>query len=146
MQAAIDAVDIINKQGVVMDDCDPRNAMMYQELQTPLIVDLAQYCFKNGIIKIWEEEGLAKDNGWNEGWDWDPEVKWWDFCWRTDNCGAIGAVMATRLRQQSNMHFVMRLPDYDQMIRDIQQRKAGGGGVASAQTATPNEVRHTKIE
>lgn len=86
-----------------------------------------QCCFKDETLKLWEETGRPEhdDDECNEGQDWDPEAEWWEYMGQTDNCGAIGAVMAARLRREKSMELIVRYPDYHKISMDLRQQKVG---------------------
>jgi hypothetical protein len=128
VQSAVDAAFIINGHGVLMHDCDPRNVVVDQKSQLPFIIDLAQCDFKDQTLEEWEETGYRNDEDdyGNVDKDWTPEAGWWKFMSQTDNCGAIGAVMTTRLQRTKNLSLAVKYPDYDKVIRDLQQKKCTG--------------------
>ncbi|KAF8202518.1 hypothetical protein BJ912DRAFT_842750 [Pholiota molesta] len=108
VQSAVDAAHDINRRGVIMQDCGPRNVVVDERAQTPFIIDLAQCCFRDKMIEAWEEAGEASGE---EDEDWDPDVEYWERVMGFDNPGAIGAVMTTILLQTKGMKLDIKYPD-----------------------------------
>lgn len=132
VQTAVDAADAINQHGILMEDCGPRNVMFDREFQRPFIIDLAQCTFKNELRELWEElepderEELFRDEFDDDGeWEWDPEAEWWARLRERENPGAIGAVMATRIRREKGVALKLQYPDYTKMIDEIRRRGRG---------------------
>ena len=105
VQSAVDIVHDINRRGVIMSDCQPRNVIVDRRSQTPFIIDLAQCYFKDKLIELWEEWG------WHEDEDWDPDAEYWRLAGTHDNPGEIGAVMANRLLRAKGMKLNINYPD-----------------------------------
>ncbi|EAQ84371.1 hypothetical protein CHGG_08385 [Chaetomium globosum CBS 148.51] len=100
-----DAAYEINKRGVLMEDCAPRNVVVDSQSQTPRIVDLAQCNFRDEMVREWYE------SGWDEDEDWDPDVEYWeqvsglgrDHCWdkaekKGSSCSRTGSPWRLRGR------------------------------------------------
>lgn len=111
-----------------MEDCSPRNVIGDQESQRPFITDLAQCTFQDELRELWgelepdEREGLFRDEFDEDGeWEWDPETEWWARLRGRDNPGAIGAVMATRMRQEKGMALRLQCPDNGKTISEISE-------------------------
>lgn len=130
VQTAVDATQAINRHGIVMEDCDPRNVLVDQHSQTPFIIDLAQCAYKDKLLELWEglgpEEKEDFRDEFDEEWLWDSEAEWWEQLRQSDNPGAIGSVMATRVRQEKGMELKLRYPDYYKIISDIRERARAG--------------------
>lgn len=62
VQSAVDAAHDINRRGVLMNDCGPRNAIIDKHSQTPFIIDLAQCCCKDKMIEAWEKTGESDED------------------------------------------------------------------------------------
>ena len=60
IQLAADAAYEINKRGVIMEDCAPRNVVVDRQSQTPRIVDLAQCVFRDEMVSEWHRWGRRK--------------------------------------------------------------------------------------
>jgi hypothetical protein len=117
IQLAADAAYEINKRGVIMEDSAPRNVVVDEKSQTPRIVDLAQCVFWDEKVSYWYE------SGWDEDEDWDPDVEFWEQANSRHNPGAIAAVMATIIRQETGVKLEFRYPDWDGIIAKIRRRK-----------------------
>ncbi|KAK4140468.1 uncharacterized protein C8A04DRAFT_39846 [Dichotomopilus funicola] len=126
IQSAVDTAYEINKRGVIMEDCAPRNVVVDKESQTPRIVDLAQCMFREEMVSYWCQ------SGWDEDEDWDPDVEYWEEVSTMSNPGAIGAVMANRIQRKMGVKMDFRYPDWNAIIAGIKLRKeeaaAGGTG------------------
>ncbi|KAK3941993.1 hypothetical protein QBC46DRAFT_380915 [Diplogelasinospora grovesii] len=107
VQSAVDAAHDINRRGVIMKDCGPRNVVVDERSQTPFIIDLAQCCFRDKATEAWEK---TREPG-EEDEDWDPDVEYWERVMGFDNAGAIGAVMTTLLLQTKGMKLDIKYPD-----------------------------------
>lgn len=118
VQSAADAAHAINRCGVLMDDCGPRNVVVDESSHRPFIIDLAQCSFKEKMVQIWEESGEYEED--EESEDWDPDIKYWDTA--QDNPGAIGAVM-TRLLREKGITLDIKYPDINEIIEGIKKRK-----------------------
>ncbi|KAM0255018.1 hypothetical protein ACHAQJ_006166 [Trichoderma viride] len=118
VQRAVDLVHNINKHGVVMLDCSPRNVIIEQQSQQPFIIDFAQCWFKHEM-KIWDaplEPGSEQDEdegeeGEEDETDIDLEAEYWRRVMSTDNPGAIGAVMSMRLQREKGVKVKVQYPD-----------------------------------
>jgi hypothetical protein len=117
IQLAADAAYEINKRGVIMEDCAPRNVVVDRQSQTPRIVDLAQCIFRDEMVSEWYQWG------WHEDEDWDPDVEYWEQASATSNPGAIGAVMANRVQRKTGVKLDIRYPDWDGIIAEIRRTK-----------------------
>ncbi|KAL2126374.1 hypothetical protein VTI74DRAFT_1092 [Chaetomium olivicolor] len=116
IQAAADAAHMINKRGVLMEDCAPRNVIVETRLQKPFIIDLAQCLFKDKMVRRWLENGYADDDD-----DWDPEEEYWERARQHSNPAAIGVVMRTRLLQQKGMKLDIKFPDYEKIMAEVER-------------------------
>ncbi|KAF4983728.1 hypothetical protein FZEAL_944 [Fusarium zealandicum] len=115
VQSAVDAAHDINKRGIIMNDCGPRNVVVDKNSQCPFIIDLAHCGFKDRLIEEWtraEEEGEGEQ-------DWVPEVEYWVSVRGCDNSGAIGAVMTTRVLRENGWKLDIRYPDCERMIDEV---------------------------
>ena len=123
VQSAVDAVHEINRRGLIMDDCAPRNVIIDQRSQRPFIIDLAQCSCKDEIIeeseKIseWDEAETGESS--EEDGVWDPDVEYWEQVIGADNPGAIGAVMAQRLLRDNGIKLNIKYPDVEKLLNDI---------------------------
>ncbi|KAI5862901.1 hypothetical protein GGS23DRAFT_570041 [Durotheca rogersii] len=117
VQSAVDFAHEINRRGVLMGDCAPRNVVVDKRSQTPFIIDLAQCGFKDKMIEAWKE--------WDEDEDWDPDVDYCEQMITRDNPGAIGAVMRMRLQRIKGMELDINYPNCMKIIDDIKRCKAG---------------------
>ncbi|KAH6856024.1 hypothetical protein B0I37DRAFT_322873 [Chaetomium sp. MPI-CAGE-AT-0009] len=110
IQLAADAAYEINKRGVVMEDCAPRNVVVDRQSQTPRIVDLAQCTFRDEMDREWYRLG------WHEDEDWDPDVEYWEQVASRNNPAAIAAVMANRIQRKTGVNVDFRYPDWKGII------------------------------
>ncbi|RYP81175.1 hypothetical protein DL769_002123 [Monosporascus sp. CRB-8-3] len=122
VQSAVDAAHDINRRGILMDDCGPRNVLVDKRSQSPFIIDLAQCCFKDKLIEAWKN---TEESDEEEVQDWDPDVEYWQRVLQYDNPGAIGAVMTTRLLNAKGFKLDIKYTDCNKIIDDIKSRKAG---------------------
>ncbi|SPQ21897.1 527855f9-69e8-4dba-b42c-aa71a915de4b [Thermothielavioides terrestris] len=116
IQSAADAAHEINKRGIIMNDCAPRNVVVDGKSNTPRIVDLAQCYFREELVEQWYKDG------WQEDEDWDPDVEYWEQA--ENNPAAIGLVMVTRIQKRTGVKLDIRYPDYKEIIAGIRRRKA----------------------
>jgi hypothetical protein len=122
IEAAADAAHEINKCGVLMEDCAPRNVVVDASTKKPFIIDLAQCQFRDKLVQDWLEWGWAEDDE-----EWDPNVEYWEWVTQRGNPGAIGAVMMTRLLREKGLRMAVELPDHEEMLRKLKESKARGG-------------------
>ncbi|KAI0397520.1 hypothetical protein F5Y17DRAFT_464587 [Xylariaceae sp. FL0594] len=113
VQAAVDAAFEINKHGVTVGDCQPRNVVVDSSTQRPFIIDLARCGFRDEILESEEDEGE----------DTDPEVRFWEDAATVDNTGAIGKVMMARLQRTRGIELKLEFPRYSKVIDDIKHSK-----------------------
>ena len=118
IQSAVDAAHDINKRGIIMQDCAPRNVVVDAHSQSPFIIDFAQCCFKDKLIKMWE--GMDATDG-EQVEDWDPETEYWEMVLRENNPAAIGAVMVTRVLRTNNLKLEIDYPNYEGLISQTQE-------------------------
>jgi len=123
IQLAADAGYEINKHGVIMQDCAPRNVVVDRQSQTPRIVDLAQCVFRDEMVSEWYQWG------WDEDEDWDPDVEYWEQASTISNPGAIGAVMANRIQRKTGVKMDFRYPNWSGIIAQIRRRKEEAAAV-----------------
>jgi hypothetical protein len=116
IQAAANAAHEINKRGVIMEDCAPRNVMVDARVQKPFIIDFAQCLFQDKMKKDWLERGWAEVDD-----DWDPDVEYWERVQEKSNPADIGLVMVPRLLQQKDMRLDIELPNHDKIVREIKR-------------------------
>ncbi|GAB1320672.1 hypothetical protein MFIFM68171_10882 [Madurella fahalii] len=123
IQTAVDAAHDINKRGVVMEDCQPRNVVMDRRSQTPFLIDFAQCDFKDRMIERWHEEGEDKDKDEDEDEDEEPnpEAEYWVFAMSRDNPGAIGAVMRTKVLKTKGIELDIKYPDNGKILENIKR-------------------------
>ncbi|KAK4153649.1 hypothetical protein C8A00DRAFT_43468 [Chaetomidium leptoderma] len=119
IQSAVDIVHEINRYGVIMEDCAPRNVVVDKQSQTPYIVDLAQCNFRDELAKTWHKWKWHESDD-----DWDPDVEYWEQVDSEDNTGAIGAVMVHRVQRETGVKLEIKYPGYTAIISGIQRRKA----------------------
>ncbi|KAK4143976.1 uncharacterized protein C8A04DRAFT_37008 [Dichotomopilus funicola] len=117
IQLAADAAYEINKHGIIMEDCTPRNVVVDGKSQTPRIVDLAQCMFRDEMVSEWYK------SGWHEDEDWDPELEYWEQVSTTCNPGAIAAVMANRIYRKTGAKLEFRYPDWSEIFAKIRRRR-----------------------
>ncbi|KAK4248925.1 hypothetical protein C7999DRAFT_39915 [Corynascus novoguineensis] len=118
IQSAVDAAHEINKRGIIMKDCAPRNVVVDGQSNTPGIVDLAQCRFRDELVNRWYK------NGWNEDEGWDPDVEYWEQVGTASNPAAIGAVMVMRIQKITGVKVDVRYPDYEAIIAGTRRAKA----------------------
>lgn len=121
VQSAVDAVHEINKRGVLMRDCGPRNVVVDKRSQTPFVVDLAQCDFKYKLIEEWREYGRHEKEG------WDPDTEYCDQLRLASNHGEVGVVMTTLLRRSAGLDLVIRYPKYEKVSNGYCGRQNGSG-------------------
>lgn len=117
IQRSVDLAHEINKSGLVMEDCSPRNVIVHQQSQQPFFIDFAQCWLKHEMRISWEtssnpggEEEEKDEKGKEEdGFILDDE--YWDRAGTTGNPGAIGAVMTTRLKREKGVEITIQYPD-----------------------------------
>lgn len=134
VQAAVDAVEAINRHGVMMKDSDPRNVIVDQHSQTPFIIDFAQCCFKEEVTAMWEkigaeEKAMFRDQ-FDEDWEWNAEEQWWQQLHTIGNSSAIGSVTATRVRREKVIELQLRYPGFWKISDAIRQRARNRSGDA----------------
>ncbi|KAK4153669.1 hypothetical protein C8A00DRAFT_33620 [Chaetomidium leptoderma] len=118
IQSAADIAHEINKRGIIMEDCAPRNVVVDRQSHTPRIVDLAQCRFRDELVKEWYKWEWHEDEG------WDPDVEYWEQVSTTGNPGAIWAVMVNRVQKMTGVKLDIRYPDYGAIIAGIRRTKA----------------------
>ncbi|KAG7294345.1 hypothetical protein NEMBOFW57_004416 [Staphylotrichum longicolle] len=121
VQSAVDAVHEINKRGVLMRDCGPRNVVVDKRSQTPFVVDLAQCDFKDKLIEEWREYGRHEKEG------WDPDTEYCDQLRLASNHGEVGVIMTTLLRRSAGLDVVIRYPKYEKVSNGCCGRQNGSG-------------------
>ncbi len=117
VQEAANAAHEINKNGVLMQDADPRNVVVDGRSQMPYIVDFAQCTFKDELVALWHNWG------WNCDEKWDPNVEYWKRASRGGDPKAIGVAMRARLEEKGVRLDSIEYPDYGEIISDIKHRK-----------------------
>jgi hypothetical protein len=123
IQSAANAAHEINKRGVFMEDCAPRNVVVDSRTQRPFIIDLAQCEFRDRLAEVWQAIDDDDDDE-----DSDPDVRYWQLMRQSNNPGKIGAPMVRRLQLQKGMKLQgLTYPDYDGIIRDLRRRKGLNG-------------------
>ncbi|KAH6884901.1 hypothetical protein B0T10DRAFT_517592 [Thelonectria olida] len=120
VQSAVDAAHDINKRGVIMEDCQPRNVMVDQHSHSPFLIDLAQCTFKDDLIELWGTENEEEEE---EAEGWPPEVKYWDLVRSRGNHCAIGAVMTKRLENDRGIKLNIQYPNCDKLVEDALEGK-----------------------
>lgn len=116
VQRSVDLAHEINKSGLVMRDCSPRNVIVLQQSQQPFFIDFAQSWLKHEMRISWEtssssggeEEEKEKEK---EEDDFILDDEYWDRAGTTGNPGAIGAVMTTRLKREKGVEIKIQYPD-----------------------------------
>ncbi|KAJ4307192.1 hypothetical protein N0V88_000571 [Collariella sp. IMI 366227] len=114
-QEAVDAVYEMNKRGISLDDCQPRNVMVDRHTQKPFIIDFGVCEFKDRLIQLWME------NDWLE--EEDPEVRYWESVISTDNPGAIGAIARHMIKQKKGIQLEIKFPDVYKVLVELKQSK-----------------------
>ncbi len=130
IQAAADAAYEINKRGIIMEDCAPRNVLVDRQSCAPRIVDLAQCRFRDELVGKWYKWGWHEDEG------WDPDVEYWEQVSTAGNPAAIGAVMVNRVQKKTGVQLDVRYPDWGAIIAGVRRRK-GEAAAAERETAPP---------
>jgi hypothetical protein len=120
VQSAVDAVSEINKRGVLMRDCGPRNVVVDKHSHTPFVIDLAQCDFKDKLIEEWRAYGRHK----NEGWD--PDTEYCNELKLASNHGEVGVVM-TALLQSSGLSLVIKYPKFETQSNGRCKHQNGSG-------------------
>jgi hypothetical protein len=131
IQLAADAAYEINKHGIIMQNCAPRNVVVDGKKQTPRIVDLAQCMFRDEMVSEWYKLG------WHEDEDWDPELEYWEEVSTMCNPGAIAAVMANRIHRKTGAKLEFRYPDWSGIFAKIRRRREE----AAARARKPLDAR-----
>ncbi|KAL2131880.1 hypothetical protein VTI74DRAFT_4492 [Chaetomium olivicolor] len=72
IQSAANAAHEINRRGIMLRDCAPRNVVFDRRSHIPYIIDFAQCLFKDKLVNFWYEMG------WDDDEDWDPDVEYWE--------------------------------------------------------------------
>ncbi|EHK43971.1 uncharacterized protein TrAtP1_008422 [Trichoderma atroviride] len=114
VQRSVDLAHEINKSGLVMDDCSPRNVIVHQQSQQPFFIDFAQSWLKHEMRISWEtssSSGGEEEEKKEEEDDFILDDEYWDRAGTTDNPGAIGAVMTTRLKREKGVEIKIQYPD-----------------------------------
>ncbi|KXX82536.1 putative serine/threonine-protein kinase fnkB [Madurella mycetomatis] len=122
IQTAVDAAHDINKRGVIMADCQPRNVVVDRRSQVPFLIDFAQCDFKDRIMepcRRWREEDDGEGEGEGEGEEPNPEAEYWELVLSTDNPGAIGAVMRMKVLRNKGTELDIKYPDREKIYQDI---------------------------
>lgn len=119
IQAAVNLAHKINQQKAIMEDCAPRNVVVDKQSQTPRIVDLPQCHFRDELVEAWQRWGWHEEED-----DWDPGVGYWKLARSTDNTGAIGAVMVSRVQRATGVKLEMKYPGRETIISGIKCRNA----------------------
>lgn len=132
VQSAVNAAHEINKRGIMMNDCGPRNVMVDMVSQIPYIIDLAQCWFKDKIIATMlesrnssEQSAEDEEDGHNEDNDCfvDVESEYWVRARERNNCAAIGWVMANILNKKTDMKLEINYPNYEELIKAEKLKK-----------------------
>ncbi|KAL2186611.1 hypothetical protein L209DRAFT_731505 [Thermothelomyces heterothallicus CBS 203.75] len=118
VQSAVNLAHDINRRGIVMQDCDPRNVVVHRVSQTPHFVDLAECRFRDEMEKYWHEWE------WDDDEDWDPEIEYWKFVDDYDNPKDIGAPMVTRAKRERGVDLQVEYPTCKALISHIRHTKA----------------------
>ncbi|EAQ83994.1 hypothetical protein CHGG_10398 [Chaetomium globosum CBS 148.51] len=121
VQAAVDAVHMIDRRGVLNTNCAPYNIVVDSHSHTPFIIDFASCRFKERLIQQWRDNGRMGD-------DDDPEIEYWEEVVTVNNEGAIGVAMAARLRQMKGLELSIRYPNSQKILEDMKRSK----GIESA--------------
>lgn len=130
IQSAADAAHEINRHGIIMDDCAPRNVVVDKQSHTPRIIDLAQCHFRDELVERWYKLEWYEDEG------WDPDLEYWEQAMSTDDPGAIGAVTVNLVQRKTGVKLPINYPDYEAIFAGIMRRKAEAA-VADRKTAQP---------
>jgi len=119
IQSAVDFAHEINRRGIIMEDCAPRNVVVDKRTQTPRVLDLAQCHFRDELVRLWREWG------WHEDEEWDPDVEYWEHVQGADNNPeAIGVPMVHRMKKETGVALDIRYPDCRGIIAGIKRGKA----------------------
>lgn len=115
VQRSVDLAHEINKSGLVMRDCSPRNVIVHQQSQQPFIIDFAQCWLKHEMRISWETSsssgGEEEEVEEEKEDDFILDDEYWDRAGTTNNPGAIGAVMTTRLKREKGVEIKIQYPD-----------------------------------
>ncbi|KAL7898136.1 hypothetical protein HDV63DRAFT_32832 [Trichoderma sp. SZMC 28014] len=111
VQRSVDLAHEINKSGLVMKDCSPRNVIVHQQSQQPFIIDFAQCWLKHEMRISWETSSSSGDDDEEKEDDFILDDEYWDRAGTTNNPGAIGAVMTTRLKREKGVEIKIQYPD-----------------------------------
>lgn len=95
VQRAVDAAKMVNSCGVINRDCQPRNVVVQRSNLQPFLIDFGHCSFR-------------------EDYGSDGEFAYWANA--TDNQGAIGAVMAQKLKKDRGVELSVR---YEEMECDF---------------------------
>ncbi|KAK4128783.1 hypothetical protein N657DRAFT_652367 [Parathielavia appendiculata] len=99
IHSAADAAYGINKHGITMTDCAPRN-----------------YRFRGEMEMGWYRSGWHEKEGWN------PDVEYWEQAETEDNPGANGVVMVNLVRRKTGMELPIMYPDWYGIMAGIRRR------------------------
>ncbi|KAK3939925.1 hypothetical protein QBC46DRAFT_459338 [Diplogelasinospora grovesii] len=114
VQSAVDTAHEINKRGIIMKDCQPRNVMAdSRRSHKPFIIDLAQCRSKDEMMKFWEDSDNEVEV---------EEIEYWIQAITADNPGAIGSIMQTKLPREKGVEIHVKYPDIYKIIDDIKRR------------------------
>ncbi|KAL1839627.1 hypothetical protein VTJ49DRAFT_1288 [Mycothermus thermophilus] len=142
VQRACDVVYEINKHGIILNDCQPRNLVVRRHDYKPFMVDLARCTFKEELELDDSDdedddigEGINNKHGNDddgEGHDEKGkpldeeearrarEAKFWDVLWTWRNTEEIGNIMKMQLKREKGIELKpLRHPDYAKIIQDI---------------------------
>lgn len=113
LEYARDLVYEINKAGVVIKNCSPRNVIVDEQSLRPFAIDFAQSWLRDELemeipvhssqesgTETEEEFEVDEDIELEEGDSLDLEAEYWAMVRDLDNPGAIGAVMTTILQKR----------------------------------------------
>ncbi len=120
IQSAVDLAHEINKRGIIMQDCAPRNVVVDKSSHTPRVIDLAQCRFRDKLAERWQRWK------WHEYDDWDPDIEYWEQVQGGDNPGAIGAVMINRVQKATGVKLEIDwwFKECEAIIAEIKRGKA----------------------
>ncbi|KAL6890608.1 hypothetical protein GGI43DRAFT_211159 [Trichoderma evansii] len=120
VQRSVDLAHEINKSGLVMKDCSPRNLIIDRQSQQPFMIDFAQCWLKHEMKIYWgpssESDDEEEEKEENEKKDFILEDEYWYRAGSDDNPGAIGATMADRLKGERGVEIKIQYLNTEKLM------------------------------
>lgn len=135
----------INKRGIMMGDCAPRNVIVDEDSKVPSVIDLAQCKFKDRVVAALERYYTSDGDIQNQGGSnrdeyrfakdedefdtdkddaaWSPDVEYWEQAIRRDNPGAIGVAMTNILHRTKGWKLDIKYSGCGKIIADIRSQE-----------------------